>query len=79
MVSAFPDSSVTGYEPLIPVMANDPKDRHVLAAAVRGQAHALVTQNLRDFRKSPRGRTTSTCSVPTTSCWTSWIWRRRGC
>lgn len=49
MASAFPDSSVTGYEPLIPAMVNDPKDRHVLAAAVRGQAHALVTQNLRDF------------------------------
>ncbi|MEV7526765.1 PIN domain-containing protein [Streptomyces sp. NPDC091371] len=49
MGSAFPDSSVTGYESLIPAMRNDPKDRHVLAAAVRGHAHALVTLNLRDF------------------------------
>lgn len=38
MAGAFPDSLVTGYGRLIPVMTNDPKDRHVLAAAVRGQA-----------------------------------------
>ncbi|WP_137994345.1 PIN domain-containing protein [Streptomyces vilmorinianum] len=45
----FPASSVTGYEGLVPVMSNDPKDRHVLAAAVRGEAQAVVTLNLRDF------------------------------
>jgi hypothetical protein len=30
-------------------MPNDPKDRHVLAAAVYGKADAIVTQNRRDF------------------------------
>jgi hypothetical protein len=31
----FGDAWVEGYESLIPIMENDPKDRHVLAAAVR--------------------------------------------
>ena len=46
---AFPEASVTGYEPLLPVMTNDEKDRHVLAAAIRGGATLIVTFNLRDF------------------------------
>ena len=40
----FPDATVTGYEHLIGSMENDPKDRHVLAAAVRGGAEVLVTE-----------------------------------
>jgi len=50
MRATFPDAQVTGYESLIPAMTNDPKDRHVLAAAVRGDAAVIVTANLRDFR-----------------------------
>jgi hypothetical protein len=30
-------------------MTNHPKDRHVLAAAVRCAAHAIVTDNKKDF------------------------------
>jgi predicted nucleic acid-binding protein len=30
-------------------MTNDPKDRHVLAAAVASQAQAVITTNLKDF------------------------------
>lgn len=45
----FPDAEVTGYQHLIGAMENDPKDRHVLAAAVWGGAELLVTENLRDF------------------------------
>ncbi|RSN49236.1 PIN domain-containing protein [Amycolatopsis sp. WAC 04197] len=52
MRSAFPDSEVTGYEPLIPTMTNHPKDRHVLAAAVRANAAVIVTANLKDFPAS---------------------------
>lgn len=45
----FPDAMVSEYEALIPVMGNDAKDRHVLAAAVRAGAELIVTDNLKDF------------------------------
>lgn len=45
----FADAMVTGYEGLVPTMTNDKKDRHVLAAAVRGGAEVLVTFNTKDF------------------------------
>jgi len=48
----FPESFVTGYERLIDVMANDLRDRHVVAAAVKCGAEVIVTSNLKDF---PRG------------------------
>lgn len=40
---------VDDFEHLIPDMTCDAKDRHVLAAAVRGGADMLVTFNLKDF------------------------------
>lgn len=49
MRDAFPEAEVTGYEELVSAMTCDPKDRHVLAAAVRGGAGALITFNLGDF------------------------------
>ncbi|MFY1652353.1 PIN domain-containing protein [Solwaraspora sp. WMMB762] len=52
MVRTFPDAMVTGYETLIDGMSNDPKDRHILAAAVRANAEVIVTFNLRDFPES---------------------------
>lgn len=54
MRSFFPEALVTGYESLIPVMENDPKDRHVLATAVHAKAQVIVTENLRDFPESTR-------------------------
>lgn len=45
----FEDALVTGYEPLVGAMTNDAKDRHVLAAAVRANAAAIVTFNTDDF------------------------------
>jgi predicted nucleic acid-binding protein len=50
MNAAFEDALVTGYESLIDQMGNDPKDRHVLAAAVAAGADSIITCNLRDFR-----------------------------
>ncbi|HEU4632065.1 MAG TPA: PIN domain-containing protein [Gemmatimonadaceae bacterium] len=50
MIAAVPDCLVTGYEHLIDGLdLPDPDDRHVLAAAIRANAQALVTYNLRDF------------------------------
>ena len=49
MEAAFEDANVTGYESLAASMTNDAKDRHVLAAAVRCGAHAIITENMRHF------------------------------
>jgi predicted nucleic acid-binding protein len=49
MTSAFPEALVDGYQRLVPTMPNDPKDRHVLAAAVRSGSQVIVTSNLRHF------------------------------
>lgn len=45
----FPEAWVEGFEDLIPKMSNHPKDRHVLAAAVRADAKIIVTYNAKDF------------------------------
>jgi predicted nucleic acid-binding protein len=55
MERAFPEAEVTGYEPLISGMPNDPKDRHVAAAALKAGAQVIVTSNLRDFQALPDG------------------------
>ena len=55
MAGAFPEAIVTDYEHLIAAMRNDPKDRHVTAAAVKAGAQVVVTENIRDFSKLPDG------------------------
>lgn len=50
MKGAVRDCLVIGYEPLInSIQLPDPDDRHVLAAAIRAKAQAIVTFNLKDF------------------------------
>jgi hypothetical protein len=50
MMDAVPDCLVTGHESLIGDLdLPDPGDRHVLAAAIRAGAQAIVTFNLKDF------------------------------
>ena len=55
MALHFPEALGRGYEPLIDAMPNDPKDRHVAAAAVKVGAETIVTSNLKDFRALPDG------------------------
>jgi predicted nucleic acid-binding protein len=46
------DCLVVGYEDLIDkIKLKDPKDRHVVAAAIVGRADLIVTFNIRDFDK----------------------------
>ncbi len=50
------DCLVTGYEGLIPTLSlPDPKDRHVLAAAIHSSADVIVTFNLKDFPEAALG------------------------
>lgn len=44
------DALVIGYEDRIATLClSDPDDRHVLAAAIKGSCHLIVTKNLKDF------------------------------
>jgi predicted nucleic acid-binding protein len=46
----FEDARIEGWEDLeAAITLPDPDDRHVVAAAVRGRADAIVTANTRDF------------------------------
>ncbi|MDR2988098.1 MAG: PIN domain-containing protein, partial [Nocardiopsaceae bacterium] len=56
MRNAFGDALVTGWEGLeAGIILPDKDDRHVVAAAIRGGAHAIVTANLVDFPASALG------------------------
>jgi hypothetical protein len=46
---AFPSACIGDVESLVPAMANDPGDRHVLGAAVKCGAQTIVTFNLKHF------------------------------
>lgn len=51
MNAAFDGAAIprTAVDRLEPSMTNEPKDRHVLAAAVASDAQVVVTLNLKDF------------------------------
>ena len=61
----FGEAWVEGYEDLIPSMANQEKDRHVLAA-VRCSAETIVTYNLRDFQRPALAPYSITAQGPST-------------
>ena len=45
----FPEARIEGFEPIKTCVGNDSKDRHVLAAAIRGKCEIIVTFNLKGF------------------------------
>lgn len=45
----FPEAWIEDYQPLTALMTNEPKDRHVLAAAVKSNTQLIVTYNIKDF------------------------------
>lgn len=49
LCAAFPNAIVPCLADLVNTMTNDPKDRHVLAAAVYGRCDVIVTENTQDF------------------------------
>jgi predicted nucleic acid-binding protein len=49
LATHFPDACVEDHEPIEACLKNDPKDRHVLAAAIRSRCEVIVTFNLKDF------------------------------
>jgi predicted nucleic acid-binding protein len=50
MSDAFPEALVDGYQEITDALTlPDPEDRHVLAAAIKAGAHAIITENGRDF------------------------------
>jgi predicted nucleic acid-binding protein len=51
MIKAFPDAMVDDFSKLLaePIGLPDSKDEHVIAAAVKTQAQAIVTENISDF------------------------------
>ena len=50
MMEAIPDCMVSGHEKMVDALKlPDPDDRHVLAAAIRADAEAIITFNLKDF------------------------------
>jgi predicted nucleic acid-binding protein len=58
MTQAFPAFMINSekYEKLIDRMENDPKDRHILAAAVAEGAQVIVTSNIKHFPATALGR-----------------------
>jgi predicted nucleic acid-binding protein len=50
MDRALSKARLSGFQHLIADMDNDPKDRHVAAAAAHAEAKGMLTYNVRDFR-----------------------------
>ena len=62
----FPEAIVSVLEDLSAALSciPDPKDRHVLAAAIRGGAQAIVTSNVKHFPANCLGQYDVVCQSP---------------
>jgi predicted nucleic acid-binding protein len=47
---AFPEALIEDFEGFIEKCTNDPKDRHILAAAIRAKVETIVTMNVKHFK-----------------------------
>jgi len=56
IVEGFPDALQPDLEPIIAQCTNDPKDRHVLAAAIKAEAQVIVTFNQKHFTTKHLGK-----------------------
>jgi len=54
--STFPEAMVSGYEHWLPLCTNDPKDKHLLAAAIHAGIPRIVTVNTKHFSKVDLGK-----------------------
>ena len=48
--ATFPEAMITDYEGFIDRCTNDPKDRNILAAAIRAKVETIVTMNVKHFK-----------------------------
>lgn len=70
----FPEAWVDGHEALIPYLKNHPKDRHVLAVAIQGNATVIITYNRRDFRPEDLAPWRVTAQSPATFLLSLYAW-----
>ena len=48
--TAFPEALITDHLVFLDRCTNDPKDRHILAAAIRANVETIVTMNVKHFK-----------------------------
>ena len=51
VLRAFPEALIDDYDHLLPILTKDEKDRHVLGAAIKGQARHIITANIKHFKQ----------------------------
>jgi predicted nucleic acid-binding protein len=66
MRRAFPDALVSAAPELIESLKKipDPNGRHVVATAIAGRAHAIITQNVKHFPESVLNNYDVLCKTP---------------